>query len=176
MFVSRVARQAMSSSKGHVVLAPAAGDSDYAVCARIAAVIMGAWYTDAQSFISAGRTTGCQYEGLARESKFRLAVSDGLKARFPSIELLMRTIAEVPGSTWELHSVDKLTKRYRKQQKEQKRNKKQMAASAAKWFILSVEGERLNIDKSDRGLYWTVPEFIQFTSKANAAAICPGYT
>ena len=40
-FVSWVARQAMSSRKGHVVLASAAGDSDYAVCARIAAVIMG---------------------------------------------------------------------------------------------------------------------------------------
>ena len=87
----------------------------------------------------------------------------------------MRAIAEVPGSTWELHSVRNLTKRYRQQQKEQKRNKKQTAASAAKWFILSVEGERRNIDKADRGLYWTVPEFIRLISKANAAAICPGY-
>ena len=77
-FVSQVGRQAMSSRKGHVVLAPAAGDSDYAVCARIAAVIMGAWYTDAKSFISAGRTSGCQYELLARRSKFRLSVSAGL--------------------------------------------------------------------------------------------------
>ena len=64
-FVSQVGRQAMSSRKGHVVLAPAAGHSDYAVCAQIAAVIMGAWYTDAKSFISAGRNSGCQYKDLA---------------------------------------------------------------------------------------------------------------
>ena len=84
-FVSQVGRQALSSRKGHVVLAPAAGDSDYAVCARIAAVIMGAWYTDARHFISVGRTSGCQYEVLARQSTFRLAVPADLQERCPSV-------------------------------------------------------------------------------------------
>ena len=166
----------MSSRKGHVVLAPAAGDSDYAVCARIAAVIMGAWYTDAKSFISEGRTSGCQYEVLARRSKIQLAVSADLQERCPSVVLLMRTIAEVPGSTCELYSVRNLTKRYRQQQKKQKRNNSQVAASAANWFILSIEDERFNIDKENRVLYLTVPEFIRLISKANAAAICPGYS
>ena len=53
----------------------------------------------------------------------------------------MRAIAEVPGSTCELYSVRNLTKRYCQQQKEKKRNK-QVAASAANWFILSIEGEK----------------------------------
>ena len=174
-FVSQVGRQNMSSRKGHVVLAPAAGDSDYAVCARIAAVIMGAWYTDAKSFISAGRTSGCQYEVLARRSKFRLAVSADLQARCPSVMLLMRAIAEVPGSTCELYSVRKLAKRYRQQQKEKKPKHKQVNSSAANWGILSMEGERLNIDKDKRVLYRTVPEFIRLINKVNVAAICPGY-
>ena len=174
-FVSQVGRQAMSSRKGHVVLAPAAGDSDYAVCARIAAVIMGAWYTDAKSFISEGRTSGCQYEVLARRSKIRLAVSADLQERCPSVVLLMRAIAEVPGSTCELYSVRNLTNRYRQQQKTQKHSNKQVAASAANWFILSIEDERFNIDKENRVLYRTVPEFIRLISKANAAAMCPGY-
>ena len=130
-FVSQVGRQAMSSRKGHVVLAPAAGDSDYAVCARIAAVIMGAWYTDAKSFISAGRTSGCQYEVLARRSKFRLAVSADLQERCPSVVLLMRAIAEVPGSTWKLYSERKLAKRYRQQQKDKTANIKHVISSAA---------------------------------------------
>ena len=137
---------------------------------------MGAWYTDAQSFISAGRTSGCQYEVLARQSKFRLAVSADFQERCPSVVLLMRAIAEVPGSTWELHSVRNLTKRYRQQQKEQKRNKKQMVASAAKWVILCLEREKINIDKEERVLYWTVSEFIRLNSKANTAAMCPGYS
>ena len=87
----------------------------------------------------------------------------------------MRAIAEVPGSTCELYSVRKLTKRYRQQQKEQKRNNKQENSSAANWFILSVEGEKFNIDKKNRVLYRTVPEFIRLINKAKAAAMCPGY-
>ena len=87
----------------------------------------------------------------------------------------MRTIAEVLGSTCELYSVRNLTKRYRQQQKEKKRNNKQVTSSAANWFILSIENERFNVDKDNRVLYQTVPEFIRLISKANAAAICPGY-
>ena len=87
----------------------------------------------------------------------------------------MRAIAEVLGSTCELYSVRKLTKRYRQQQKEKKHNNKQVNSSAANWGILSMEAERLNIDKDKRVLYRTVPEFIRLISKANAAAICPGY-
>jgi hypothetical protein len=174
-FVSEVGRQAISSRTGHVVVAPAAGDSDYAVCARIAAVIMGAWYTDAKHFISAGRTSGCQYEELVRRSKFRLAVSADLQERCPSVVLLMRAISTNPRSTWELYSVRKLTKEYCKQQKEQKRNNKRGNSSAVTWFILSIEGENLKIDKEKRVLYQIVPEFIRRISKANKEAVCPGH-
>ena len=89
--------------------------------------------------------------------------------------LLMRAIAEVPGSTCELYSVRKLAKRYRQQQKEKKPKHKQVNSSAANWGILSMEGERLNIDKDKRVLYRTVPEFIRLINKVNVAAICPGY-
>ena len=116
-FVSKVVKHIMSPHKGHVVLAPTIGDSDYAVCARIAAMFMGAWCTDASSFISDGKTSGCQYEMLVRQSKFRLAVSDHLSKRCPSVVLLMRAIAQVPGSTCELHSVRNLTKQYHLQRK-----------------------------------------------------------
>ena len=87
----------------------------------------------------------------------------------------MRAIAQAPGSTCELYSVRKLIKQYSKQQKEQKRNKSQVDSSAANWFILSIEGERFNIEKKNRMLYRTVPEFIGLISKANKAAVCPGY-
>ena len=134
----------------------------------------GAWYTDAKSFILAGRTSGCQYEVLVRQSKFQFAVSTALRKCYPSIMLLMRAIANVLGTTCELYSsVGNLTKQYHKQRRDQKRKK--VAASAAKWFILSVEGEQFNIDKENRVLYRTVPGFIRLVSKANAAARRPGY-
>ena len=79
-FVSKVGKLAKSPThNGHVVAAPATEDNDYAVCARIAAVIMGAWYTDASSFIKYGRTCGCQYKALVRQSKFQLVVSTALE-------------------------------------------------------------------------------------------------
>ena len=43
--VSVVGERPRSSLKAHVVLAPVEGQSDYVVCAHIAAAIMGAWYT-----------------------------------------------------------------------------------------------------------------------------------
>ena len=86
--------------------------------------------------------------------------------------LLVRAIAEVPGSTCELYSVRNLTKQYHRQRKQQS---KKVAASAGKWVILCVKREEINIDKENRVLYWTVPEFIRLISKANAAAMCPGY-
>ena len=84
----------------------------------------------------------------------------------------MRAIAQVPGSTCELHSVRNLTNQYHKQRNKQV---KKVAASAAKWIILSVEREEVNIEKKNRVLYWTVSEFIRANSKVNAAAMCPGY-
>ena len=45
-------------------------------------------------------------------------------------------------------------------------------------LILMVNGPEsieFNIDKDKRVLYRTVPQFIRLISKANAAAICPGY-
>jgi len=49
-----------------------------------------------------------------------------------------------------------------------------MKSSTATWFILSIERERTE-EQDKRVLYRTVPEFIRLISKANAAAICPGY-
>ena len=87
----------------------------------------------------------------------------------------MRAIAEVPGGTCELYSMRKLTRRYRQQQKENIPNNKQVNSSAANWGILSMEGERRKIRKDNQVLYRTVPEFIRLISKANVAAMCPGY-
>ena len=89
--------------------------------------------------------------------------------------LLMRAVAEVPGSTFVLYSVRGLTKLYHKQLKEKKRKDEQVDASAANWGILSMEGERLKADKAKQVLYRTVPDFIRLISKVQSVAICPGH-
>ena len=115
-FVSLVGQQPRTSRKAHAVLAPMDGKSDYAACAHLAAVIMGAWFTKASSFVSAdGRTGGCQYEERcrARRRMFKLAVSADLQAQAssaqsPSLMVCLRTVAQVPGGTFfELHSAEK---------------------------------------------------------------------
>ena len=111
-FVSLVGKHPRTSRKAHVVLAPIDGKSDYAVCAHLAAVTMGAWFTNARSFVSDGRTGGCQYEERCRTRRrmFKLAVSADLQAQSPSLMVCLRTVAQVPGGTFELHSATRLIK------------------------------------------------------------------
>ena len=82
-----------------MVLAPIDGKSDYGVCAHLAAAIMGAWFTTASSFVSDGRTGGCQYKEQCRTRKriFKLAVSTDLSDQSPSLMMCLRTVAQVPG-------------------------------------------------------------------------------
>ena len=88
-FVTEVGKRPGSSRKAHVVLAPIDGQSDYAVCAHIAAAIMGAWFTDAKSFVSDGRSLGCQYEERCKTRRclFKLAASADLQEELPSLVL-----------------------------------------------------------------------------------------
>ena len=55
-FVSLVGKRRRTSRKAHVVLAPIAVKSDYAVCAHLVAAIMGAGFTNARTFVSDSRT------------------------------------------------------------------------------------------------------------------------
>ena len=140
-FVSLVGKRPGTSRKGHVVLAPIDGKSDYAVCAHIAAAIMGAWFTDARTFVSDGRTGGCQYEEQcrARRRMFKLAVSADLQAQSPSLMVCLRTVALVPEGHFELLSAERLTKLFSKEHsKEQKKNnkKRDTTVAAKNWALL----------------------------------------
>ena len=109
-FVSLVGRTRQTSRKAHVVLAPIDGKSDYAVCAHLAAAIMGAWFSNAGTFVSSGRTGGFQYEERCKAQRrtFNIAVSADLSAQHPSLMTCLRTVAQVPGGTFELHSAEML--------------------------------------------------------------------
>ena len=176
-FVSLVGKRPRTSRKAHVVLAPVDGKSDYAVCAHLAAAIMGAWFTNASTFVSSGRTGGCQYEERcwAQRHMFKFAVSAKLKAQSPSLEACLRTVAQVPGGTFELHSAARLMQLFTRAQKKNKREYKRIDAVAANWALLSLPSERSTAPSGVQLLYRSVPAFISFVCRANREAGCPGY-
>ena len=90
-FVSLAGKQPTTSRKAHVVLAPIDGQSDYVVCAHLVAAIMGTWFTNASTFVSSGRTGGCQYKEQCRTRHriFRLAVSTKLSDQSPSLMMCL---------------------------------------------------------------------------------------
>ena len=180
-FVSMVGNRPRSNLKAHVVLAPVAieGESDYVVCAHIAAAIMGAWYTDAKSFcVLDGRSCGCQYKERCRTPRctFKLAASADLQAQCLSLMLLLRAVAQVPGSTFELHSAENLIKIDAKQQKKKQRAKKKLDTVASNWAVLSMASEKANAPKDIKMLLaWFVPAFVRLVGQVNQEAICHGY-
>lgn len=177
-FVSLVGgKRPRTPRKAHAVLAPIDGKSDYAVCAHLAAAIMGAWFTNARTFVSDGRTGGCQYEERcrARCRMFKLAVSADLQAQSPSLIACLRTVAQVPGSTFELHAAERLIKLFSKEQKKNKREYKRTDAVAANWALLSLPSERSTAPSGVQLVYRSVPAFISLVGRVNREAWCPGY-
>ena len=55
-FVKRVVADSATSKRGHLVLAPVSEISDFAVCARIAAVLLGTYFADSEDFVNKGET------------------------------------------------------------------------------------------------------------------------
>ena len=176
-FVSLVGKRPRTSRKAHVVLAPIDGKSDYAVCAHLAAAIMGAWFSNAGTFVSSGRTGGCQYEERcwAQRHMFKFAVSAKLKAQSPSLEACLRTVAQVPGGTFELHSAARLMQLFTRAQKKNKREYKRTDTVAANWALLSLPSERSTAPRCLQLLYRSVPAFISLVCRVNREAGCPGY-
>ena len=176
-FVSLVGKQLTTSRKAHAVLAPVDGKSDYAICAHLVAVIMGTWFTDARTFVSNGQVGGCQYKECCRtrRSMFRVAVSAALQEEIPSLKVCLRTVAQVPQSTFELHSHGSLLKLFCKQQKKNKQEYKRLDTVAANWAVLSLLSERSSAPKGVQLLYRSVPAFVHTVSRVDREARCPGY-
>ena len=157
-----------------MVLAPIDGKSDYAVCAHIAAAIMGAWFTDARTFVSDdGRTGGCQYEEQcrARRRMFKLAVSADLQAQSPSLMVCLRTVALVPEGHFELLSAERLTKLFSKKNN----NKRDTTVAAKNCALLSLPSEKSTAPSRVQLVYRSVPAFISLVGQVNREAGCPGY-
>lgn len=106
---------------------------------------------------------------------FKLAVSADLQAKCPSLKVCLRTVAQVPGGTFELHSHGNLIKMFVKQQKKNKREKKKLDTVAANWAVLSLLSERAVAPHAVQVLYRSVPSFVSLVGQVNREAECPGY-
>ena len=106
---------------------------------------------------------------------FKLAVSADLQAQSPSLMVCLRTVAQVPGGTFELHSATRLIKLFSKEQKKNKREYMRTNAVAANWALLSLLSERSTAPSGVQVLYRSVPAFISLVGRVNREAGCPGY-
>ena len=85
--------QPTTSPKARAMLPPIDEKADYAVCVHLVAVIMHAWFATARTFVSNGRTGGCQYEERCRTQRsiFELAVSADMQAQSPSLKVSLHS-------------------------------------------------------------------------------------
>ena len=158
---------AATRRKGHVVLAPVSEDTDYAVCARLCAVWLGAYLADSQAFCRKG-SHGVQYEDLCHTggAGFKVAVSRRLASEMPTLPLLLRALAEVPRSNFELYMSERTLGKVWKKAKTTK--------EVLRMAVLSLLPERDTADKKVQGMYRTVTAFTALHAVAKIGAGCPG--
>ena len=161
--VGKVARR-----QGHVVLAPVSENTDYAVCARLCAVCLGAYFADSTAFCRKGRLCGVQYDDLCHGGGpvFKVAVSAGLASKMPTLPMLLRALAEVPRGSFAFYSEHRLAKVFRKAK---------TSREVLKMAILSLLPDRATADKKVQGVYRTVAAFTAQHAVFQSGAACPGH-
>ena len=101
---------------GHLVLVPVSEISDFGVCARAAAMLMGTYRATPSDFVSKSDECGYQYEEQWRQAKstYRVAVSEQFAVQFPTLPTLLGVVAAAPGSSFEFYHSRRLEKYTRK--------------------------------------------------------------
>ena len=165
-----VAASATRKKQGHVVLAPVAESTDFAVSARVSAVLLGAYHADARDFVAKGKTCGCQYvaQWQRPKSTYKLALSDALAAEFPTLPAVFRALAAAPRSSFELYSEERLAKLYKKEVKQHPRCIRNMC-------VLATEAERDAAPEKVRPVYQLRSGFCRMFTHARQNAVCPGF-
>ena len=108
-------QRARNAACGHLVLVPRVATSDHAVVARLAARFLGAYLADPGEFAKPSRQCGVQYKPHWNGPPFDVAITDAVAVAFPSAPVLLRAVAQTPGSAIVLRNAEKLLKKYRRQ-------------------------------------------------------------
>ena len=167
-FVEKAAASSRASNRGNVVLASPSEISDFAVCARIVAVIMGAYFADPKDFLDKGRDCGCQYKEKYNGRKtFRCAVSAAVGEEFPTLPHVLKAIAMIPGGCFEFYSPRKLCKLYQKEVKEKRKIAKTMC-------VVATDADKQDASKKTKAIFLTREEFLGRFEEVMPRAVCPG--
>ena len=169
-FVRKAAETtAAAKNRGHVVLASPSEISDYAVCARLVAVLMGAYLADAKDFLKKGKACGCQYKPVHTASKntIRVAVTATVAEEFPTLVPVLKAIAMVPGSCFEYFSETALCKFYKKEIKTKPR-------VAQRVCLIGTDAEKRQAVSKIQPVFVTRAQFLRRFEEASGDGICPG--
>ncbi len=166
-FVTKVSKATVSAKKGHLVLASVL-DTDYSIGARVAAALLDTFYTTPEDFVRDGLPPGIQYSEKIKSSMatFHVAVSAGVASDFPTVPLLLRTIALLPRSCFMFYvSARKLCKWFA-EAKEAPSIRKRVAA-------LANTPERNKAKKQYKYIHMN-PQAFLLRHAASERAVCPG--
>jgi hypothetical protein len=168
-FVRKVVAGSAATSKGHLVLVPVSENSDFGICGRTAARLLGAYWADASDFVKKGRKCGIQYlkQWNNATSTYRIAVSVALAEEFPTLPALFQALAAASGSSFELYSERRLRKIYKSEVRKKPRISQHMC-------VLATESERDAAHEEVRPLYKLRVDFYSRFTQVRARAICPG--
>ena len=172
-FVRKVAQVPASAGKGHVVLAPLVGITDYTLSARIAAVIMGGYAAAPEDFIDAdkGPTCGIMYREKFKSSAttYHVALTDGIADEFPTLPQLLRAISLAPGSCIRVY------KKKERLFKFIKKEKKKTPRILQRTFVIAKDGESTGVKKTYRALCISPLTFTHKFDATRAGCLCPGF-
>ena len=169
VFVRKAAASTARTNRGNAVLASPSEISDYAVCARIIAVVMGAYFAEAKDFLNKGRACGCQYKGKYRESQktFRVAVSATVAQEFPTLPHVLKAIAMIPGGCFEYYAPENLCKLYKQKVKTHPRIGQTMC-------VLSTDVDKDAASKKTQPIFLNRGQFVKRFEESLPRAVCPG--
>lgn len=169
-----VAMRAKVPSRGHLVIVPHGLQTNYAVAARLAAVLLGTHMATAEDYQRKGVSSGCQFRpsyNAEKSAKLKLAVSPRVATEFPSASALLRHISQLAGSRMEFHRDAKaLVRKIRRSDG----NKESWKTSR----IFGKQDERMEEKPKYQNLYSTGDELLRLLQIAvpRSAAAAPGIT
>ena len=166
-FVRKVALIPTSARKGHVVIAPPV-DTDYSLSAMLVAALMGCFFATPPDFLSQD-VRGIRYTEKYKSAKqsFHVAVSASLANEMPTLQPLLRAIAQAPGSCFNVYGSERqLCKFFKKTMKTTPSIRKRS-------FVLAKPRDRDTVDAKYKELYVSPRSFL-LNFDASERAVCPG--
>ena len=172
-FVEQVlATRASAPRRGHLVLVPHGVRTDFAVCARLAAALLGTHMATAEEYLAKGRSCGCQFlptYNNKQKPKLTVGVSPAIAEEFPTVPMLLLKIAQAAGSRIEFaRSPRVVEKKFKKAA--------QSNATARTCRILATQSECNEVQKKYKLAYANGNDFLRlFQTVAPDAVVCPGF-